>query len=236
MAKIYGINGIVTGKLGSQVFAVKNGTQVVRQYQPVVFNPSTVAQVGARAKLKMMSQLAAVMAPAIAIRKQGSVSKRNLFLQLNYGLASYANNEANINLESIQLTKSVLGMPAIAASRGTGNTVNLSVTGGITGVDRVIYAIFIKQPDLKLRYYRTEVVTTPGSSNLYEKEIPLSQTIEYVIYGYAMRDNTQQAKAIFGSIEVLAGEEFVKLATSSRLTEADVSFTETRAVTLPISQ
>ncbi len=51
MAKIYGMNGVATGRRGNDVFAVTNGTQIVRQYQPVVANPRTDAQLRQRAKM-----------------------------------------------------------------------------------------------------------------------------------------------------------------------------------------
>ena len=51
MAKIYGMNGVATGRRGNDVFAVTNGVQVVRQYQPIVANPRTDAQLRQRAKM-----------------------------------------------------------------------------------------------------------------------------------------------------------------------------------------
>ena len=53
MAKMYGFSGKVTGKKGDAVFAVRNGEQIIRQYNPIVANPSTQKQVDARAALKL---------------------------------------------------------------------------------------------------------------------------------------------------------------------------------------
>ena len=53
--KLNGIVGKGTGKLGASVFAISGGEQIVRQYNPVVSNPNTDAQVAQRAKLKLMS-------------------------------------------------------------------------------------------------------------------------------------------------------------------------------------
>jgi len=60
MAKIYGINGYASGKLGNSVLAVYNGTQVVRQYQPVVSNPKSLGQKMQRAKANLIGQLSKI--------------------------------------------------------------------------------------------------------------------------------------------------------------------------------
>lgn len=57
MAKIYGINGKITGKVGNTVFAVDGGIQVARQYNPIVANPRTAAQQVQRLKVNMAGQM-----------------------------------------------------------------------------------------------------------------------------------------------------------------------------------
>lgn len=111
--KLVGITGTGTGKLGSSVFAVNSGVQIVRQYQPVVANPSTPAQVEQRAKLKLASQLARDLKGSIAIAKDGIVTARNRFMSENFDLISYANNKAEADLPNVQLTKGTAFMPAI---------------------------------------------------------------------------------------------------------------------------
>ena len=82
--KLNGFVGKGTGKLGSSVFAVSGGEQIVRQYNPNVSNPNTDAQVAQRAKFKLMSQLAAVLAPGLAFKKDSLVSPRNKFIKKRY--------------------------------------------------------------------------------------------------------------------------------------------------------
>lgn len=57
MAKIYGINGRITGKVGNTVFAVDGGIQVARQYNPIVANPRTAAQQVQRLKVNLAGQM-----------------------------------------------------------------------------------------------------------------------------------------------------------------------------------
>lgn len=60
MAKIYGINGYASGKLGNSVLAVYNGMQVVRQYQPIVSNPKSSSQKLQRAKANLIGQISKI--------------------------------------------------------------------------------------------------------------------------------------------------------------------------------
>lgn len=231
MAKIYGLFGSMTGKLADVVMSVRNGEQIARKYQPVVFNPSTPAQIAQRAKLKLMSQLSAVMAPVIAIRRQGAVSSRNLFTKLNIRKASYATDTASIDLESVSLTNSVVSLPDIVISRDdTSGRITATMSATPTGLNRIVYAFFVKQPDETLRLINTQVVSAaPWSSEAVEA----ARTLEYVVYAYGVRENSESARAVFGSLEAVTAEQVAKLIVSSSLTENDITLTETKARTVP---
>lgn len=117
MAIMQGITGKVSGKMGSAVFRVRNGAQVVTQYNPIVKNPDTAGQQEARAKFKLLSQLSAIMESGfgtMAVTKRAGKSaptQRNAFMQLNYPLvavdmSSDVPERATIPMERVQLTKS----------------------------------------------------------------------------------------------------------------------------------
>lgn len=128
MATMQGITGKLSGKMGSAVFRVRNGQQVVTQYNPVVANPNTKAQQGPRSKFKLLSQLAAVMAPGFGtlnvVRRpaKGTPSKRNAFIKINYPLT--ANDErggevvAEIDMAKIKLTSSTRYLGSISQNSG----------------------------------------------------------------------------------------------------------------------
>lgn len=232
MAKIYGLFGSMQGKVADVVMAVRNGEQIVRRYQPIVNNPNTQAQIAARARLKLMSQLSAVMAPVIAIPREGIVTSRNLFVKQNYPSTSYATDTATINLAAVQITKSVVGLPGLSVAREQNSlTVRLqsqSATG--VNVDRVVYALFEKQGDNKLRLVNTAVSSTPGASLNYEQNFPITGSSSYVIYGYGVRDNSETARVIFGNLVVPTAQAVANLVVSRTLTNADITLTETRFV------
>lgn len=228
MAKIYGLQGVMTGKLANSVMAVRNGEQIARAYQPVVYNPNTPGQVAARARLKLMSQLAAVMAPFIAIRREGAISSRNLFTKKNYGLSSYNNDEASIILSGIQLTNSVVGFPSITATRDSvdTSTVNVQTNWPLGNVSRVVYVAFTKGPDSHLRAMSSAVVNESGSNRLWQGSLVVD-TEPALILAYGVRDNTEAARVVFGNLIAPTSEDIAKIITSRAITEADITLTET---------
>lgn len=130
MAIMQGITGKLSGKMGSAVFRVRNGAQVVTQYNPIVKNPDTAGQQEARAKFKLLSQLGAIMESGfgtMAVTKRAGKSaptQRNAFMQLNYPLvavdmSSDVPERASIPMESIQLTKSNRALGTISKNQDT---------------------------------------------------------------------------------------------------------------------
>lgn len=116
MARLQGISGGLSGKTGSYTFRQSRGQTIVSQYQPMVKNPNSEGQQAQRAKFKLMSQLAAIMAPAfgtmILAAKAGKLtpSQRNAFVKLNMPLVEVtSDNEevtAKIPMDKLQLTSS----------------------------------------------------------------------------------------------------------------------------------
>lgn len=131
MAIMQGITGKLSGKMGSAVFRVRNGAQVVTQYNPIVKNPDTTSQQEARAKFKLLSQLGAIMESGfgtMAVTKRAGKSaptQRNAFMQLNYplvavDLSSDIPERAKIEMDKVQLTSSSRPLGQIT---GNGNVV-----------------------------------------------------------------------------------------------------------------
>jgi len=234
MAKIYGLFGAMTGKVADVVMSVRNGEQIARKYQPIVSNPSTPAQIATRAIMKSLSQLAAVMAPVIAIPRTGAVSSRNKFIKVNYPTASYASDTATIDMLNVQLTKSVVSFPALKAVRSE-NAILVSIENtdriGTLDVDRVVYCMFIRTSDNVLRYIGSAVSTEAGVDNSWPASLPLANT-SLVIYAYGVRDNTEAARVIFGNLAVPTAAEIASLIVTRNLTEVDVTLTETRSIAL----
>lgn len=228
MAKIYGLFGSMTGKLADTVMSVRNGEQLARKYQPMVYNPSTPAQVAQRAKLKLLSQLSAVMAPVIAIPRQGSVSSRNLFTKVNFGLTTYADNSADISLAGVQLTKSSVGFSEVAATRD-GAVVSVQLSRSESQVDRVVYALFVKETDNSLKLQDTAVVSVAGDEDTYPTTFSFQPALPLVVLAYGIRENSDAARAYFSNMSVNA-MSVAQVVTTRQLTDADITLTATKGI------
>lgn len=123
MARLEGITGGLSGKMGSAVFRQSGGKTIASQYQPVVKNPNSEGQQAQRAKFKLMSQLAAVMSRGFGSfiiktrAEKGKSTQRNAFVQANFSLVTVSSDNqqvtATIPMEKLQLTSSFRYLPAL---------------------------------------------------------------------------------------------------------------------------
>ena len=234
--KLYGITGFGTGKLGNSVYSVRNGEQIVRQYNPIVANPQTDAQVQSRTILKLMSQLAAILAPVIAIPAEGLKSKRNLFISQNYNLAYYSNNEAQIALDSVQLTKSSIAFPSVAVTRAqaTGISCALSSDSHLS-FDRVVYVCITKATDGSMSLFDTKVIKEAGENGTFPGVLAYTPNA-VCIYAYGIRANDEATLTRFDNILADSGMNIAAVANRSRDLLANVTYSITRGIVLAVGE
>lgn len=234
--KLHGIGGVGTGRLGSMVYSVRNGQQIVRQYNPIVANPSTAAQVEARSKMKLMSQLAAIVAPVIAINAEGLKSKRNLFISRNYPLAGYAENTAQIDMAGVQLTKSNTAFPDFEVDRSNGQSIAIHLSEDAKNLfDRVIYCAVISQADGSLRLWDDVLVTDAGAGGLFPATLPYTPNA-IAIYGYGIRANNDDAKAAYANLKSGDAGKLAEILTSRKATLAAITISETKGCVLEVGE
>ena len=230
--KLNGILGTGTGKLGSSVFASVGGKQVVRQYQPQVSNPSTGKQVDQRARLKLMSQLAATLAPCIVIPREGTVSSRNKFISKNFAFATANSGQAQISYENVQLTNGTVGLPAIVAQRSQELGLQIALDGTISQtVARVVYNVFKKDAEQNLLLIDSVVQTQRGTGDDFKTSLTYEEG-ELVIYAYGISDTSARATAKYGDMNVQSGVDIATLVMNRTMTAADYRFTKTRGATM----
>lgn len=230
--KLHGITGTGSGKLGSSVFSVTAGEQVVRQYQPVVTNPSTESQVNNRARLKLLSQLSAVMADVIAIPRAGALSPRNIFVSDNYPISSAENGAATIDLAKIALTKGGMQIPAVVAERDGDTAINVALAAKADQlVARVIYIAFYRNNVGELQLLDSAVVETAGAEGTFPYVFPyMSQDV--IVYAYGIFDKNSKATAKFGNYGVENGTQVASLIADRKVSESDYLITKTQGVVL----
>lgn len=234
--KIQGLIGSGSGKLGNTVFRTTGGVQVVAQYQPNVANPSTTAQVNQRAKLKLLSQVAAALSPAIVIPKEGNVSSRNIFIKRNFKQASATSGVAQLSYENLQLTNGNAGLPNIVASRNGSTSINVSLNGDATAaVDRVVYVEYRKSDESHLQYVDSQIISVAGESGNFPAVLPYVAQ-DAVIFAYGMKAMDDKAKAVYDDYQVESGLDIARLVMRRNITYSNTQFTQTRGTTLYGSQ
>ena len=232
--KLHGIGGVGTGKLGSMVYSVRNGQQIVRQYNPIVANPSTAAQVEVRSKMKLMSQLAAIVAPVIAINAEGLKTKRNQFISRNYELASYEEETAQIDMANVQLTKSNTAFPDFEVDRSGGQSIAIHLSEDATNLfDRVVYCAVISQADGSLRLWDDVLVTEAGAGGLFPATLPYTPNA-IAIYGYGIRANNDDAKAAYANLKSGDAGKLAQILTSRNATLEAITISETKGCVLEV--
>ena len=239
MAKIYGLFGAMTGKLADTVMSVRNGEQIARKYQPVVYNPSTEAQIETRAKFKALSQLSAVLGPVIPIRRNGMVSARNIFTSKNFPNVTFAEDTATVNLSAVQLTASNVALPSITATRDAEDdtTINTLITAP-GDYDAVMYIAVTKNADGKLNVAGSVLSTvreTPGVG-YFVGELATNSHEEAFVYAYGIRYNSDHSRVVFGNLTSASAATVATLLASSALVESDVTLSETQCVHLNVAE
>lgn len=230
--KLNGIIGKGTGKLGSSVFAISGGSQIVREYNPVVSNPNTDAQVAQRAKLKLMSQLGAALSSGLAFRKQGLVSARNQFVSKNIGLVSFTDNEAQVTLTDLQIAPGAKSLPDIHTeqAQGGGYVVKLS-SAAAPDIKRVVYVICENNVDDKTTILEVQVASEAGANRDFQVTSELSRTGMFVL-AYGVEDVNSAATAKYEAYSGEAGTTEATLLVEFMRNSAGYAYTQTKGISL----
>lgn len=239
MAKQTSLFGKISGKLGAVVFSTSGGETISREYNPNVANPSTQAQVDQRARMKLMSQLSASLAPVIAMTKDGLVSKRNKFTKINFP-ASYAlDGIAQITYENVQITEGNTALPALAVTgdvEGSDMSILVSVSENPSqNISRIVYCLFRKSNEGKLEFVSSVIQTNrepSGFDGYFGYAFRGLPAAEYVIFAYGMSDTSERATAHYGELNVVTASDLARLVATRAISYSDYQFTQTRAITI----
>lgn len=236
MGKVTSLYGKTTGKIGSIVFSTSGGETIAREYNPNVSNPNTMAQINQRARLKLMSQLSASLAPVIAIPKKGLVSARNQFTKMNFDQSMANNGVAQITYENVQLTNGNLGLPTIEATRaqGSGISINLAEDAS-SAVSRVVYILYRKTSEQRLQFVSSVIAEAAGGNGSFPATLPYTEG-DIVLFAYGMRDTSESASAKYGNMQVANALDVAKLTAYRNISSEDFQFTETRGATMYADQ
>lgn len=230
--KLQGFVGKGTGKLGASVWTVRKGVQVVREYTDKVANPNTRPQVQQRAKFKLLTQLSAIVADAMAFTNLATgQSMRNVFMKRNMSAVEVPFNESQALLKA--------GEVQLSDSSIMGGTIEYAVReGAIVGTFR---------PADGWRGMRVAIITLPAPGRIYgtairsEEVLPSTGSVEVrfipafpdadrtVVLGVFWRFRDAEAEAKYNDA---AGEgEAIKLVFDRMVKQGDIEFSRTVVAT-----
>lgn len=230
--KINSVLGKMTGKVGNIVLTSVGGKVVGREYNPNVANPNTQPQQNTRSKFKLASQLSASLAPVIAIKKEGNVSARNLFVKENFPAIRYSKGVADINLNVVQLTKSQRSFIGFNADRSSGSSIAVELNeSAASALSRVVYIAYKKGADGSLLFFDSKVCNTAGDNGKFHDV--LNYTADAVVlYAYGMKDLEAGITSKFGNMSAPSAEDVAQLLVSNTENMSSVQLTKTAGLTM----
>lgn len=217
MAKFYG-GYVKSGKLGSSVFAISKGVTVERQYQPIVNNPQTKAQVKQRAKFKLLSGLASVVSPFACLLTEGLQTQANVFIKRNMQFVSYSNETARINMPQVQISggSNSFVTPTFTITQGIGKGSISAEDVTAAGFDGVVFLVVgTKRPSVAR--ITGKVVLAP-SENAYSVEFRVASSFaEYHLYAYGIK-LTDKGVSAYGDLNSIS-EDVVGVSVTRMISE-----------------
>ena len=222
-----------SGRIGATLSRVVHGEQIVGAMPSKMTNPNTDAQQNTRSRFKLMSQLAASMKDVIAIPRDGLKSPRNLFVSQNYDQTTYDEQTATIDLNKVQITKSLTPFVDVDVAR------DLS-TGAITATihaeqdayDEIIAICFTKNSEEELDLLTSAKAAWDSDHENYTANLGNSLA-GLQLYFYGLNYNDVAARNKYGQILAGAGESVAQLVAKTLNTMSGATFTKTVGVTVP---
>ena len=193
----------------------------VTQYNPIVKNPNTDSQQTQRAKFKLMSQLAAVMAPgfgtmSVTSRKaKGKPSQRNAFTQLNFPLVEVTSEDetvrATIPMEQVKLTSSFRALPIMTVAKNTATSINV-VMDDIAGDVSTLRVIVLAYPSANntTQVQISSITDFPVEEGSIDQTINVESAGKYTVLAYGLiPSESAKASMNIDNIHTPADEDFV---------------------------
>ena len=137
MAKNIGLVGGFVGRFGNAVGYTNRGRQLIRVYQPKVYNPNTKRQQLTRERFKVLNAFARTASTGIGIgfNKVMAGFTRQAFIGRNMKGLFFKPQETDYNFDHLQLSDGPLPAPNRAtATAGSGNQINVPISGDTNAV------------------------------------------------------------------------------------------------------
>lgn len=230
--KLQGFVGKGSGKLGASVWTVRKGVQVVREYTDKVTNPNTPAQVGQRAKFKLLTQLSAVVAgDGMFFRNiNPGESMRNAFMRYNMPAVTLSptGNVALLNVGAVVLTDGHTTAPTASFNRATGIlSVDLSANA-MSDIMGIGYAVITLPEVGRVIGYSARAEKAEGETTITATIVTgpsLMNKTNVLVWGYRFADAA--ARARYEAIAATETADVVSLEFNRMLREGLIEPTQT---------
>lgn len=232
MARIISQLGKVAGAVSAVIASSYGGAVILRSRNPKKKQVNSVAQMESRAKLKLLGQIAAELAPVIVIPHTDNVSSRNLFIKKNYNLAYCNEDSAQLTYENLQITGGMAGLPPIFVQREPSKGVQVRLAEDMqSGVDRVVYILYKKTIAERLVFVDSVIAHEAGADKLYPAVLPYTEG-DIIILAYGMKDVSAAGSVKYSETKVSSAMDVAQLYLRHVKGKKDTIFTMTRGTTL----
>lgn len=210
MAKVVGLVGAASGKIGNIVYAVTNGIQTARVYQPVVSNPKSTGQNLQRAKGNLAGRISSFV-PRTALMGLGVNNRirRSEFLRNILKNADAQNIEgvfeAKINPALVLFSKGAVILPVTLTSiTATSHNVAVILTGvADTAIVPEVYAsrlvrlvaMVYDRTSNNLVEVSTKIATMPAQGATATTNMQVAHDGGYDVFVYAIPMSTEDGSA-----------------------------------------
>lgn len=210
MAKNVGLIGSVSGKIGTVVFAVLNGIQTSRAYQPKVSNPKSTGQSMQRARGNLAGRISsfvpksAIMGLGVNARLRRGEFLRNILKKATatYEQGSYV---AKIQPADVLFSKGAVQLPVTLQSITAASHSVVVVLNGVAGTviapevyaSRLVrlVAMVYEHNTTNLVEVSTKLATMPDQGATSSTNIAIAHAGGYDVFVYAIPMSTEDGTA-----------------------------------------
>lgn len=210
MGKVVGLVGAASGKIGNLVYAVTNGIQTARVYQPIVSNPKSIGQSMQRARGNLAGRISgfvprtAIMGLGVNARLRRGEFLRNILKKATatYNEGSYV---AKIQPADVLFSKGAVQLPVTLTSITAASHSVAVVLNGVadTVLAPEVYAsrlvrlvaMVYESNTTNLVEVSTKLATMPTQGATATTTMPIAHAGGFDVFVYAIPMSTEDGTA-----------------------------------------
>lgn len=224
MGKVVGLVGAASGKIGNIVYAVTNGIQTARVYQPVVYNPKSIGQSQQRARGNLAGRISgfvprtAIMGLGVNARLRRGEFLRNILKKATVTMSG-SSYVAKIQPADVLFSKGAVILPVTLSSiTAASHSVAVALRGvADTAIAPEVYAsclvrlvaMVYERNSTNLLEVSTKIATMPaqGATAITNMAIAHAGGFEVFVYAIPMSTADGSAASVDTSVVGLDDDE-----------------------------